>query len=134
MDRSNDMNGIWLISVRRLRWILVRAAVLLRTVAVVACNLNPERVEAVTPSASVAFFPSTYCIGETLTVRWDGGPQVGTCDTPQSVDNCKGASVRVVPTSPSGLSVAFGFDARNLNGSSSGAADFLTGYVANYLV
>jgi hypothetical protein len=117
------MNNIRLTSRRRLCTLL--GAALLAALGAVGCNLNQEQWEAIEPQAEVWIVPNTFCIGETLTVAWDGGPQVGTCGSSPNVGDCKGAGVIVLPNLPLGLSVPFGFDDYNLNGSSSGPADFL---------
>lgn len=115
----------------RLRTLL---AALFAALGIVGCNLNAEQWEAIEPSAEVSISPSTFCVGEILTVSWDGGPQVATCGSAPNVDDCKGAALSVTPNRPSGLSFPFGFDAFNLSGSASGPADIFSAYGARYYV
>ena len=130
------MNDTWIFSPgRSRRAVLALAGVLLMALIASSCGLraSPEGVEAVTPNAEVSLSPATFCIGETLTASYDGGPQVTSCGSTPESNNCKGASLESNGTT-GGLGFPFGYGASNLHGSVSGTAMALVTVHATYAV
>ena len=130
------MNGTWILSPGRIRHAaLVLAGVLILALALAGCDLraSPEGVEAVNPSASISLSPRAFCIGETITASYDGGPQVTSCGSTPDSNNCKGASLESNGTTGD-LGFPFGYGASNLHGSVSGTAMALVTVHATYAV
>jgi hypothetical protein len=131
-EGNQDVNNAQVISIQGIRRsTLVLAQALIFALVAGGCNLmvSSQGVEAVTPSAVVNLSPDIFCVGETLTATYNGGPQVSSCGSTPDSQECKGAELLA-----RGWGFPFGFEETNLHGSVSGPADVLFPFSVTYQV